>query len=50
LVGQIVVEEFDVALDICPRASGAGHVGLASEPPFDADLARDGCNLVGESG
>jgi hypothetical protein len=33
-----------------PRAGGAGHLGLAAELPFDADLAGHGRHLIGESG
>ena len=41
-------EQVDVAGEVLPRAGGAGHVGLAAEPAFDADLARDGRDLIGE--
>jgi hypothetical protein len=41
-------EQVDVAGEVLPRAGGAGHVGLAAERPFDADLARHGRHLVGE--
>src|ERR1700674_1575175 len=48
LVGQIVRQEVDVAGEILPRTRSARHVGLSTEPAFDADLAGDGRNLVGE--
>ena len=50
LVGQIVGEQVDVAGEILPRAGGAGHVGLAAEPAFHADFARDGRDLIGKCG
>src|SRR6266852_1095775 len=50
LVGQVVGQEVDVAGEILPRTRGARHVGLATEPAFDADFAGYGCNLVGEGG
>src|ERR1700686_567235 len=50
LVGQIVRQGVDVAGEILPRTRSARHVGLSTEPAFDADLAGDGCNLVSEGG
>ena len=47
---QIGGQQIDVAGQILPRAGGAGHVGLAAEAPFDADLARHGRDLIGEGG
>src|SRR6202035_5231548 len=48
LVSQIVGQEVDVAGEVLPRTRSARNVGLAAEPAFDADLAGDGCNLVGK--
>src|SRR6202521_2697088 len=50
LVGQVVRQQVDVAGEILPRTSGAGHVGLTAEPAFDADLAGHSCDLVSEGG
>ena len=41
-------EQVDVAGEVLPRAGRAGHVGLAAEAAFDADLARDVGHLLGE--
>ena len=48
LRGQVRGEQVDVAGEVLPGAGGAGHVGLAAEAAFDADLARHGGDLVGE--
>jgi hypothetical protein len=43
-------EQVDVAGEVLPRPGGAGHVRLAAEAAFHADLARDRGHLVGERG
>ena len=48
LVGQVGGEQVDVAGEVLPGAGRAGHVGLAAEPAFDADLARHVGHLLGE--
>ena len=48
LRGQVRRKQIDVAGQILPGAGGAGHVGLAAEAAFDADLARHRRHLVGE--
>ena len=48
LGGQVGRQQVDVAGQILPRAGRAGHVGLAAQPSFDADLARHGRDLIGE--
>jgi len=45
---QVGGEEVHVSSEILPRPRGAGHVGLASQAAFDADLACDRRHLVGE--
>ena len=50
LVGQVVGQQVDVAGQVLPGAGGAGHVGLAAEAAFDADLARHRRHLLGEDG
>ena len=50
LGGEVGGEQIDVAGEILPGAGGAGDVGLAAEPPVDADFARDVGHLVGEGG
>ena len=45
---QVGGEEIDVVGQILPRAGGAGHVGLAAKPAFDADFARHRRHLLGE--
>lgn len=54
LVGEAVGELIDVVDQIAPRSGGAGHLGLASELSFGADLAchtrdlaRKGAERVG---
>ena len=48
LGGEVGGEQVHVAGEVLPRTGGAGHVGLAAEPAFDADLAGHGRHLVGE--
>ena len=48
LRGEVRGQQVDVAGEVLPRAGGAGHVGLAAEPAFDADLARHVGHLIGE--
>ena len=48
LGGEVGGEQVDVAGEILPRAGGAGNVGLAAEPPVDADFAGHVGHLVGE--
>ena len=48
LRGEVRGELVDVVRQIAPRARGAGHVGLAAEASFDADLARHRGDLIGE--
>ena len=48
LGGEVGGQEVDVAGQILPGAGGAGHVGLAAEAAFDADLARHRRHLIGE--
>ena len=48
LRGQVGGEQVDVAGQVLPGAGGAGHVGLAAEAAFDADLARHRRHLIGE--
>ncbi len=48
LRGQVGGQQVDVAGEILPGAGGAGHVGLAAEAAFDADLARHRRHLIGE--
>ena len=45
---QVRGEQVHVAGQVLPGAGRAGHVGLAAEAAFDADLARDRRHLVGE--
>ena len=48
--GQVGGELVDVLGQRLPGAGGAGHLGLAAELPFDADLAGHRRHLVGEGG
>ena len=48
LGGEVRGELVDVVGQIAPGAGRAGHVRLAAELAFDADLARDARDLVGE--
>ena len=48
LGGQVGGQQVDVAGQVLPGAGGAGHVGLAAEAAFDADLARHRGHLIGE--
>ena len=41
LAGQVAGHEVDVVGQVLPRARHAGHVGLAAELAFGADLAGD---------
>src|SRR6185312_10071700 len=50
LIGEVVGQQVHVAGEVLPCAGGAGHVGLSAEAAFDADLARDGGDLIGEGG
>src|SRR5579859_5270548 len=50
LGGQVGGQQVDVTGQILPGAGGAGHVGLAAEPAFDADFARHRGHLIGEGG
>ena len=48
LRGQVGGEQVDVVGQVLPGAGDAGHDGLAAEPAFGADLARDARHLGGE--
>ena len=48
LSGEVGGEQVDVVGQVLPRAGDARHHGLAAEPPFRADLARDARHLGGE--
>ena len=48
LAGQVAGELVDVVGEVAPDARRAGHVGLAAEPPLDADVARHAGDLIGE--
>src|SRR4026209_1441894 len=39
-------EHVRVGGEVAPRAGGVRNVGVAAEPPFDADLARHARNLI----
>src|SRR5439155_13766117 len=41
-------QEVDVIGEVLPGAADAGDHGLAAEPAFGADLARDACHFGGE--
>ena len=45
---QVVRHRVDVVGEVLPRAGHAGHVRLAAEPAFGADLARHARHLAGE--
>src|SRR5262249_21082853 len=45
---QIAGHEVDAVGQVLPRAGDAGHLRLAAELPFRADLARDARHLPGE--
>ena len=46
---QVAGHRVDVVGQILPRAGDAGHLRLAAEPPFRADLARDARHFAGEA-
>ena len=48
LRGQVRRHRVDAVGQVLPGAGDAEHVGLAAEPPFGADLARDARHLAGE--
>ena len=48
LRGEVAGQQVDVVGQVLPRAGRAGDVGLAAEPPFDADLAGHADHLLGE--
>ena len=50
LRGQVGGELVDVLGQALPGAGSAGHLGLAAELAFDADLAGHGGHLIGEGG
>ena len=45
---QVAGHEVDVVGEVLPRAGDAGHLRLAAELAFGADLARDARHLGGE--
>ena len=47
--GQVAGHRVDAVGQILPGAGDAGHVGLAAEPAFGADLARHARHLAGEA-
>src|SRR4029077_10020422 len=49
LRGQVAGEQVHVVGEVLPRAGRAGHVRLATEAAFGADLARDARHLAGEA-
>ena len=49
LGGQVAGHRVDVVGQVLPGAGDAGHVGLAAEPAFGADLARHARHLAGEA-
>ncbi len=48
LGGQVAGHRVDAVGQVLPGAGDAGHVGLAAEPAFGADLAGDAGHLAGE--
>ena len=48
LVRQVVGKQVDVAGEILPRTSSAGHVGLTAETSFHADFASHRRHLIGK--
>ena len=48
LIGQVPHHQVHVVGQAAPDAGDARHLGLAAEPAFDADLAGDAGDLVGE--
>ena len=48
LGGQVAGHRVDVVGQVLPGAGDAGHVGLAAEPAFGADFARDARHFAGE--
>ena len=49
LAGEVAGHRVDVVGEILPGAGDAGHVGLAAEPAFGADLARHARHFAGET-
>ena len=49
LGGQVAGHRVDAVGQVLPGAGDAGHVGLAAEPAFGADLARHARHLAGEA-
>src|SRR5262249_38644273 len=49
LGGQVACHRVHVVGQVLPGAGNAGHVGLAGQPAFGADLARDARHLAGEA-
>ena len=49
LAGQVAGHRVDVVGEVLPGAGDAGHVGLAAEPAFGADLARHARHFAGET-
>ena len=47
-VVRFAASRLTLPVKVLPGAGGAGHVGLAAEPAFDADFARHGRHLIGE--
>ena len=48
LGGQVARHRVDAVGQVLPGAGDAEHVGLAAEPAFGADLARDARHFAGE--
>src|SRR4030095_5023953 len=48
LRGQVAGHEVDVVGEVLPRAANAGHLRLAAELAFGADLARHARDFRGE--
>ena len=48
LRGEVRRQQVDVVGQVLPGAGDAGHVGLAAEAAFGADLARDARHFAGE--
>ena len=49
LGGQVAGHRVDAVGQVLPGAGDAGHVGLAAEPAFGADLARHARHFAGEA-
>src|SRR4051812_9739396 len=49
LGGEVARHRIDAVGEVFPGAGDAGHVGLAAEPAFGADLARDARHLAREA-